>query len=54
MKEFRIYYRIPGVTSKHVPVKKIMAHDRAEAIEKFRATNSISFIVAVFWGDHKD
>ena len=54
MKEFRIYYRTPGVTSMHTPVRKVLAHDRAEVVEIFRATDSISFIVAVFWGDHDD
>lgn len=48
MKEFRIYYKTIGVTTKKTPSMNITADSAEEAIEFFKAHHSMSYIVAIF------
>lgn len=48
MKNFHIYYKTIGVTTKTTPVVTIQASDADEAIEIFKARRSWSDIVAIF------
>lgn len=48
MKNFRIYYKTVGVTTKYTPYATIKAANADEAVEAFSARRPMSFIVAIF------
>ena len=49
MKNFRIYYRSTGITTKKTPMANIIAKDAEEAIVKFHAQyGRFTTVVAIF------
>lgn len=48
MKFFRIYYKLPGMTSKSTPCKTIEAPTADKAIEILKANLNCAEIIAIF------